>query len=566
MKRSLFILAAVAGVFAAGCSTYQGDADLLGSMAQADYGSARAVALNSATDKVKDRGYLLDRQKVLWAAMAEGDLDTAGASADYVYDQLRTQGVNQGKAVGRFLVGDTNVQVWKGEPFEQAAGFTAIAIVDGMSGDWGNMRASALSSQFQLKDLTTVVEGERGANEKAGELSDRELLVAGVARAEEEDEQTDEAIEDSIPLAASDFEPGYALAAIAERRLGLYEEMNESLRKLVAVNPGLEPLAEQIRNGSYNAVFVVDYGLAPKKIRTGPDGAIASYEARTYSDDAPVVLDINGYENRFPVLADYNRLSTDLKWNNFEDVRIAKSYVGTGLIVGGAAVAVVSNDSTAQLIGLGMILAGAAMKSSAGADTRHCEALPQRTYVVLASLPQGESRVALQVEGRPESHLVLPEVVSDGAGDMRLWYVRLPTTGAAWANASGVYYSNDSTGRVTDAPDLPYILGGHCVRTPSEKVLREYQQAGLPGWVNVADLERMYAEEGVILPGAGSMPTGRHVLEGGNAFYTPPAGSAGFVRLFCQQHSQYTPAGETANMILREMYGEPEQDDALVSN
>ncbi len=565
MKRTTLIFAALASILAGGCSTYQGDADLLGSMARADYGTARSVALTSATDKLKDRAYLLDRQKVLWASIAEGDLDTARASADYIYDQLRTQGVNQGKSVGRFLVGDTNVQIWKGEPFEQAAGFTAVAITDGAGGDWGNMRASALSSQFQLKDLSSVVEGERQTNDKADELSDRELLVAGVARAEEEDEQTDEAIEDSIPLAASDFEPGYALAAIAERKLGLYPEMEESLRKLVAVNPELQGLADEIRSGSYNAVFIVDYGLGPKKIRTGPDGAIAAYEARTFSDGNHLLLDLNGYQTPFPVLTDYNRLATDLKWNNFEDVRIAKSYVGTGLIVGGAAVAVVSNDSTAQLIGLGMILAGAAMKSTAGADTRHCEALPQRTYLALATLPQGASRVGMQVEGLPASQLVLPEVVSDGAGDLRLWYVRLPTLGASWANAQGVYYSNDETGSVTGSPDLPYILGGTCVRTPSEELLREYRQAGMPSWVNVADLERMYEEEGIILPTAGALPTGRHVLEGGNAFYTPPAGSAGFVRLFCQQHTPYAPAGETANQILREMYGEPE-DDALVSN
>ncbi|MEZ6243533.1 MAG: hypothetical protein R3B57_10880 [Phycisphaerales bacterium] len=527
---------------------------MLTTIAHADFGGSRTIALTTATDNLRDRSYLLDRQKILWASLAEGDMDTAQASADYVYDQLRTQGVNRGKAVGRFFVGDSSVLVWKGEPFEQAAGFAAVAIVDGLSGDWGNMRASALGSLFQLRDLEGVVEGERGSNPRAGALTDRELLVAGVER--NEHAETDEAYENSLPLTASDFEPGYALAALAEREMGLHEELDESLRKLVAVNPQLQDLADQIRNGSYNTILVVDYGLGPRKIQTGPDGAIAGFQARTFSDPAPLSVNVNGALDRFPVLTDYNRLSADLKWNNFEDVRIAKSQIGSALMVGGGITAIASDDSTAQLIGLGLLLAGAALRSSSSADTRHLEALPQRTYLALVTLPEGASRVEIQVDGRPESRLVLPDLPSRGPSDLRLWYVRLPTAGAPWATPPSVVYSNDATGGATDAPDLPYILGGRCVRTPSEDLLREYRRAGLPAWVTVADLERMYAEEGIALPDTGVIATGRHVLEGGAAMYTPPAGSAGFVRLFCQPHPPYAPRGETANQILREMHAQ----------
>ena len=556
-SRTFALLSLLSTVMWGCASQYHGDREIIDAMTSGDYGQARAHALSTASSNYKDRAYLLDRQKILWSALAEGDTRTAAAAADYTYDQLRTQGVNAGKALGRFFLGDQEVQVWKGEPFEQAAGFTAVAICDGLLGHWGNMRASALGSQFQIKDLSSVIEGERETNELSSELSDRELLVAAAQRADEEtgtegDSESDE-FEEGIPLRASDYEPGYALAAVAERQLGLTDEMRESLRQLTAVNPELRELANQIASGRYNTVIIADYGLAPKKVRTGPDGAIAAYAARTASDTQPLVVSSTNGQARFPVLTDYNRLATDLEWNNFEDVRVAKSYIGSGLVVIGATYAM-SGGTDEAIAGAAIALAGLALKASAGADTRHCEALPQRTYLALLDLPERGGQVSVSIDGLPSAHAELPGLSAPEPGELQLIYTRLPVSPIGAVQFSSVpQYANDMTGPLRTGPTLPFILGGACVRTPSEETLAEYHRAGLPDWVNLADLERMYAEEGIVTPAAAGYPIGRHVLEGGDALYTPAAGSQGFERLFYQSHLPYTPAGPTAQEILAAM-------------
>lgn len=509
--------AAALGVGCAGGVRPSDDA-ILRAMHNGDYGVARSIAMREKTRKISDKRYLLDRQLVLWTALAEGDMPAANGAADYTYDQLRVQGVNAGTDFGRFFLGDQAVRVWKGEPFEQAAAFAAVATVDGVNGDWGNMRASALGATFQLRELAEV---------------------EGTA-------------ENEVEFIASDFEPGHALAALGERRLGLRAEMEESLRALVAISPGLGGLAARIRTGSDNAAFIIDYGLGPEKVAAGEDGSVAAFEPRTPSDSAGVVVSVNGRTGgAFPVLTDYNRLASDLKWTSLEEQRRAKSAIGTGLVYGGIGVAALSDDSGAQLAGLGAALAGLALKATSRADTRQCVGVPQRTYLALATLPQGVSLVSIGIEGRPGARVELPAIEIDGG--FRVFYVRLPVRGQAWGAGGRVLYANDATGAL-DRPELPWVLGGRCVRSPSQDLLREYRAAGLPEWVTVGDLRIMYEEEGVAISGwSAGVPNGVHVLEGGDAMYAPVPGSVGFVRLFCGEHPVYVARGEMAIRIQNDM-------------
>jgi hypothetical protein len=537
------LLTAVAG---AGCRSGSGDRAISEAMAAGEFGAARSVALVSATNDLSDRRFLLDRQQVLWTALAEGDLALAADAADYTYDQLRSQGVNAGREFAQFLVGDRTARVWKGEPFEQAAAFYAVAACDGLHGDWGNVRASALSAAFQLRDLGSVVEGERSADP----VQERVTLAEHVA-------DTDE----GIPLVASDFPPAYALAALAERRLGLEQDLAESVRLLKAVNPAYAPVADRIASGAYNTCLLIDFGRGPEKIQTGPDGAVAGYAARVPSTDAHLAVRVgDGPVERFPSLVDYNALAFDLKWNNFEDVRLAKSSIGSAMVAGGAFTALATDNSTAQLIGAGVALTGLLFKSTAGADTRHCVTLPQRTYMALLDLPAGGAPVQVQVDGFPGSAVSLPHLPSDGPGGLRLWYLRLPEFSPAWASGQDVRYANDATGPLPTGPTLPYVLGGRCLRTPSETLLDEYRAAGLPDWVQLADLLAVYREEQIAVVGfERGIPNDRHVADGGRALYAAAAGSAGFLRLYCQEHPPFTSTGPTAQRILAEMTATPAQ-------
>ncbi|MEQ8850343.1 MAG: hypothetical protein RIB32_01015 [Phycisphaerales bacterium] len=514
-----YILVLLLTPLAGGCApgVRASDATILRAMQNGDFGVARSIAMRERAAGGQSKRELLDRELVLWTALAEGDMPVATREADEVYDWLRLQGINKNTEVGRFFTGDQAARFWKGEPFEQAAALAAIAVVDGVNGDWGNMRASALSSTFQLRELAEV-EGEDA---------------------------------EGFRFVASDFAPGYALAALSERRLGLRAEMEESLRAMTAINAELGPLASRIRSGSDNAAFIIDFGHAPERVAAGEDGSIAAYRERTPggSGAARVAVAGRGAE-AFPALADYNRLANDLKWSALEEQRRAKSAIGTGLIYGGIGVASLSDDEGAQLAGLGAALAGLALKATSGADTRQCVAVPQRTYLALTTLPPGRSDVTIEIEGAPNAIVDVP-VESDGT--FQLFYVRVASDPrqANWGGA--IRYANDTSGAI-ERPTLPWVLGGRCVRAPSRALMREYRQAGLPEWVTVDDLRSMYEEEGFAISGFGpGAPNGVHVLEGGNAMYAPEIGSAGFARLFCREHPTYVPRGELAIRILEDI-------------
>jgi len=421
-------------------------------------------------------------------------------------------------------------------------------------------QAGARLGQGEIAVVEDVREdlGPRGRG-----MSDREVWVEAQRRSDQSRgvDPDDVGPEIAYPLIASDFAPAYALSAIAERRMGLREEMEESLRQLVTVNPALRGLADRIRSGRDNTFFIVDWGEGPEKIRVGPDGAIAAFAPVSRSDRAELRVSTERGSERWPVAEDYNRLADDLRWNNTEDIRIAKSNTGTLLFAGGAVALTVSDEPAAQIAGLAAMLAGAALKSTAGADTRQVEILPQRTYIAPATLPPGLSRVELAVPGLEGAKLTLPAVPSAGEGDLRIWYVRLPSRWTGWSDQTRVRYCNDETGDAYSRPDLPFVLGGRCLRTPTPALMEEYRAAGLPDGMTSRDVIELYRDEGIVLPedGAG-VPLGLHVLEGGWVVYTPPAGSAGFVRLYCQDRPPYQPRGELARRVLDRMRGVTRND------
>lgn len=246
-----------------------------------------------------------------------------------------------------------------------------------------------------------------------------------------------------------------------------------------------------------------------------------------------------------PAVCDLNEMARDHRWNNLEDVRRVKSLLGSGLMVAGAAVAIGSDDTEAQLAGLGMLLAGLAVRAGSRADTRHNELLPRLVYLVPVRGADGP--VTVQVAEKPGTRLTLAGLPSPARGELTVRYARLAAdsygTGnaPAWAVSGRVLYANDETGAL-DEPTLPYILGGRCVRTPTPDLLVEYERAGLPGDVSFGQLMELYRLEGLEpLPGPERRRARGHVLEGGQTVFTPQSGTAGFARLFGQEHPAYQP-------------------------
>ncbi len=519
---------------------------------------------------------MLDRMKVLTMAMADGVPQAARPVADDLYAFLRTQGVNAQNTLPTVFFGEGASRIYKGEPFEQALTLALIATLDASEGDWGNARAAANNALFQVRDFSKTLGTDAGSAAPAAQQqrgrrgTNPDPAVSERLRLLEQSAGTDAgSLEQLASPQTSDFEIGYALRAIAARQLGETADMDEALTQLVKVAPRLDGLAAQIKAGNYNTVLVVDSGTGPQKIATGPDGAIAAFRRTAPQDDAPLLVRLAAAAgpapafDAFPLVTDIDRLALDLRWNNLEDLRLAKSTIGTGLLVGGAVLAGSSNDRGTQLAGLGLMLAGALSKGTATADTRHNELLPQRTHIALLTLTAA-APIHLSINGAAPASLMLTGLgpPSGGPGTIQLRYVRLPAERSAWAASGAILYSNDRTPpAAADTPvaagadlSLPYILGGRCVRTPNEQVLSDYQRAGHLMGFTLNDLLDLYTQEGIEIVGRSNDPqVGRHILEGGRFLYTPLGGTTGFARLYGEVHAPYQPTSARVRALAAEI-------------
>lgn len=364
----------------------------------------------------------------------------------------------------------------------------------------------------------------------------------------------------------SEFTLGYLLAALSNRVLAVGdpardEEVAEHLKNAVRANPALADLCASIKAGTFNTVLVVGYGFGPEKYAWGKDNRYSDFRARQPWGSTPGPLQVRvgevGEVEPFPVVNDLNAMAADHVWRGFEEYRVFKSKAGQALQAAGA-IAVASGYSYAQYVGYGMLLAGTLMRASAKADTRYCEILPQVYYLAPVSIREKNTTVEIQVEGDDVSRMALVGLDPPRAPDRyQLRYVRIPPTRKAlpWMTSEVVMYANDQYEGPVDGDTLPYILGGTCVRKPTSDALAHYQKGGNLEGFTVSDLQSLYRDEGIILePAEGQdvdQSSGLHVLEGGNSLETPLPGTAGFQRLFCQQHKPYKPKSEAVKALYK---------------
>ncbi len=501
-------------------------------------GRPRIALANNLTQDRSDRNYLLDRLSLGVITLADGYPHAAEGVFSEVYDLLRTQGINQDKTIESVVINE-DLRFWKGEPFEQAMAFCYTGLTYATLGDWGNLRAASDNALFYLRDFGTDARGEP-------------YQPTSLIR-ESADPDSPDPLETYEPR-PSNFTLGYLLNGIANQQLARDAEAFERFDEAVESNAAVAPLVESLRTERYNLLLVVDYGRGPKKIGTGPDSAIARFVPITPSDQAMLQATVAGRTTRWPMVIDLNTIATDLMWNNLEDMRKAKSFVGSVLLTGGAVAAGIgaaSDSDEAALAGLGAMAAGAWAKAGAHADTRHSPVLPQRVYLVPVWLPADASTIQLQLVDQPGSRLVL-RGLEPGQQGVMVRYVRLPAVrrfSPRWAGSGELHYAN-AYEHPPQLSDMPYLLGGRCVRLPTVETIIDYHEAGHLRWMSIADVKELYRAERIELtvpPGA--MP-GLHVLEGGDSLVCPWPGTTGYTRLFGQPHAAYQPQSETGTQLI----------------
>jgi len=478
--------------------------------------SAREV-LRGAAETQLDENVILNNVRLGLAALADGDAQEAERTLGRVFDYISTAGLNKDRTTAAVLINE-GVKIFKGEPFEQALTYYWVSALYAAMGDWENARAAAANSLFRLTEFV----GDRPQTQDGKDYT----------------------------VVDTNFALGFIMQALASD-LSNAPGMNEQLDAALTINPKLEPIVSTLRDRNYDALLIIDYGKGPVKVAYGPDESLVRFAPANQSA-AYVSVSANGRElTRALPVCDVNVMAQDLRWNDLEHVRKAKSAVGNVLFTGGLIATTIgahNNSGEAVIAGLGAMAAGLLTKSGAGADTRYIDFAPQYVFIVPVLLGE-TSTISIKVNSTDVTELVLPDFVPGREGAPRAVYLRLFGPYApkpAWMTATELLYTNDATG----APDgaLPWILGGRDVSTPTRDVLAHYQAGGMLTEMTVNDLINHYAQEDILIGAGAEMradrlknPSFRHILDGGTGLFTPMEHSLGYKRLMFTEHPPYQP-------------------------
>ncbi len=532
-------LAGVVLAGGSGCSSHPRNYEAIHAYYRYDFTAARDALREDAENN--DTNVLLNNVRLGVAALADGDTVEAEAALGRSFDLLSTAGLNDDRTTAAILI-DEGVRIWKGEPFEQALSYYWVAALYATLGDWENVRAASANAVFRLTDFGTAQTARTMTRSAA---ADPEFLEKGYTAVD------------------TDFALGFLLEAIGADLSGA-AGADDHLDAALQIDRKLAPIVHTLRSGNYDTLLLVDYGKGPTKMAYGPDDALARFvpQERHHGD---LVVSYDGVEQEsFRRVCDVNGMSIDMRWNNLENVRVAKSTIGNMLVTGGAitiAAGAASDDpgaaAIAGIVGITMMLLGAMAKAGAEADTRYLEFAPQSIYVAPLRLNDtGELRIG--VEGDSGSVIVFPGFRPGKPGAPQAVYLRLHGRDSAdppWMESTWALYGNDESGVLSN--DWPWILGGSDVSTPDPATLEAYKVGGYLPDFTTDDLDGLYAAEGIVI-GAGAVDpltrqqSWRHILDGGRSLYTPQPWSMGYKRLMYSPHDQYRPkSGRVRNLSPR---------------
>lgn len=487
-----------------------------------DYGRARLALAGQSAPAQDDRDALLRRARLLVLTLADGHPRAAEETANRAFNMLTTQGLNIDREAASVVLHE-GVRIWKGEPFEQAMMYHYIALQKAMLAEWDNARAASIACLYLLRDFE---EQERAVSRRSSGTTPPE--DAG-----------------GFLPARADFAPAYLVAGIASRALGRVEESGAFLDEAARLSPSLRAVCDTIKQGAFNTVFIIDQGEGPVKV-SGNDGASVDFVPRSRGTVAALRVAAGDSPAPSGIAVDVNALASRYLWNKLEGVRRFKSGMGDAMIVGGVGVAAASNDRDTRNAALGVALAGLLLKASATADLRHLEFLPRSVHAAAVTVNAPGVTVTVGDQNSARGMVLTDLAPPERAGDIQLRFVRLsPGRPGAWATRGQTLYANDRHAGRIPGDELPFIMGGRCVRTPSVETMNRYRQAGHLGDITLTELENIYREEGILWRDEDIAGGQRlHVLEGGDSLVPPLAGTAGYMRLFGQEHPAYQPRSQ----------------------
>ncbi len=160
-------------------------------------------------------------------------------------------------------------------------------------------------------------------------------------------------------------------------------------------------------NPNANAIFFVEFGLGPTKYATGQYGEELRFQCGA-SPSTSAELKVDTFQNPIAATDDvYLQATTrpgammDHIFGNKAVFKSATDTAGNVALIGGLTTAAVSDNRTAQEVGLGIAVAGLVSKMVSAAtvpaaDTRSWENLPHYLSFVNVPLPPGQRVATVQ--------------------------------------------------------------------------------------------------------------------------------------------------------------------------
>ena len=412
-----------------------------GKMRVGDFAGARDLVEAQVEDDWSDRRYMLDRMRAGVLNLDAGDPVRAEKWFAEVYDVLRTQGLNEDKTV-RSVVLTEGVKVWKGEPFEQAMALVYYGFVQASLGSWDNARAAAGNALFYLRDFEPEKEGEPERRIDTEEIARRAAAYEAKQRGEEPEYASgDEYLDNGYVAEENNFTMAYLLHGIASQQLGRDAEASDYFNRVINLSPQHRPLVKQLRAGNYNTIVVVADGLGPRKIATGPGRALSRYQPIDTTQTLARVSVVGKQPRELPAITNLNAMALDHRWNNLEDVRIAKNIIGDLLIAGGIIVVAEGIDDSSwetAVIGAGIAGLGLLFKGTSKANTDYCDVFPHRLFVAALDITEPGTDVTIDLPGMwPPGGATLRNLNPPQFNQAAFHYLRIPMDRNLDPNAIG---------------------------------------------------------------------------------------------------------------------------------
>jgi tetratricopeptide (TPR) repeat protein len=304
----------------------------------------KAIEVFKKKTKKKSKDYVLFNLAVLSAAMGAGDYAVAERAS---LNAQRVMWSDAGKGRGRAsLVTSEAVKVFKGEPFEKSMAALYAGIIFFNREDYDNARAAFSKALLSIKQKEKVKHRE-------------------------------------------DFALANLLLAKTFLKLGETDNARIALKRAKARYPN-NPVFDLERLRKEKALFVVELGKAPKKVRKGPGASLTDWKRKKYRERSASIRMDGMNLGHVSLAGDLTHQAKTKGWTGKDSVQVTKGVardaaVGTAVVAGTMAA---RGNRTAGWVALGAGLFALANQSQA--DIRQWSLLPDGVFVHSAKMGPGK--------------------------------------------------------------------------------------------------------------------------------------------------------------------------------